>query len=42
MSDLPGQEMLPLSLLSDFLYRPRRAGLKIIEGWPLQWKWITC
>lgn len=25
--------MLPLSLLNDFLYCPRRAGLKMIEGW---------
>ena len=25
--------MLPLSLLNDYLYCPRRAGLKIIEGW---------
>ena len=25
--------MLPLSLLNDFLYCPRRVGLKIIEGW---------
>ncbi len=33
MSELPIQEMLPLSLLNDFLYCPRRAGLKIIEGW---------
>ena len=26
-------EPLPLSLLNDFLYCPRRAALKIIEGW---------
>ena len=26
-------EALPLSLLNDFLYCPRRAALKIIEGW---------
>ena len=26
-------EALPLSLLNDFLYCPRRAGLKVIEGW---------
>jgi CRISPR-associated exonuclease Cas4 len=26
-------EPLPLSLLNDFLYCPRRAGLKIVEGW---------
>ena len=26
-------EMLPLSLLNDFLYCPRRAALKIVEGW---------
>ncbi len=28
-----GREPVPLSLLNNFLYRPRRAGLKIIEGW---------
>jgi CRISPR-associated exonuclease Cas4 len=33
MADLPVQEMLPLSLLNDNLYCPRRAGLKMIEGW---------
>jgi CRISPR-associated exonuclease Cas4 len=27
------QEPLPLSLLNDFLYCPRRAALKAIEGW---------
>jgi CRISPR-associated exonuclease Cas4 len=32
MADSPGQEMLPLSLLNDFLYCPRRAALKAIEG----------
>jgi CRISPR-associated exonuclease Cas4 len=26
-------ESLPLSLLNDYLYCPRRAGLKMIEGW---------
>jgi len=26
-------ELLPLSLLNDYLYCPRRAALKIIEGW---------
>jgi len=26
-------EQLPLSLLNDFLYCPRRAALKIVEGW---------
>ena len=26
-------EALPLSLLNDFLYCPRRAALKIVEGW---------
>lgn len=26
-------ETLPLSLLNDFLYCPRRAALKIVEGW---------
>ncbi len=25
--------MLPLSLLNDFLYCPRRAALKVVEGW---------
>jgi CRISPR-associated exonuclease Cas4 len=33
MANSPAQEMLPLSLLNDFLFCPRRAGLKIIEGW---------
>jgi CRISPR-associated exonuclease Cas4 len=33
MAKPPVREMLPLSLLNDFLYCPRRAGLKIIEGW---------
>lgn len=33
MAHLPTPEMLPLSLLNDFLFCPRRAGLKIIEGW---------
>ncbi len=28
----PGPEPLPLSLLNDFLYCPRRAALKIVEG----------
>jgi CRISPR-associated exonuclease Cas4 len=32
MADSPGREMLPLSLLNDFLYCPRRAALKGIEG----------
>jgi len=27
------RELLPLSLLNDFLYCHRRAGLKIVEGW---------
>ncbi len=27
------RELLPLSLLNDYLYCPRRAGLKLIEGW---------
>lgn len=26
-------ELLPLSLLNDFLYCPRRAALKLVEGW---------
>jgi CRISPR-associated exonuclease Cas4 len=30
---MPNFESLPLSLLNDYLYCPRRAGLKIIEGW---------
>jgi CRISPR-associated exonuclease Cas4 len=30
----PGErEALPLSLLNDFLYCPRRAALKVVEGW---------
>ena len=33
MAGSAAQEMLPLSLLNDYLYCPRRAGLKIIEGW---------
>ena len=33
MATLTGKEMLPLSLLNDYLYCPRRAALKIIEGW---------
>jgi len=28
----PSPEALPLSLLNDFLYCPRRAALKIVEG----------
>lgn len=31
--DCPNLELLPLSLLNDFLYCRRRAALKIIEGW---------
>jgi CRISPR-associated exonuclease Cas4 len=27
------REQLPLSLLNDFLYCPRRAALKLVEGW---------
>lgn len=32
---MPGnrENALPLSLLNDYLYCPRRAGLKIVEGW---------
>src|SRR5574341_770762 len=26
-------DLLPLSLLNDFLYCPRRAALKLVEGW---------
>ena len=29
----PALEPLPLSLLNDFLYCPRRAALKAVEGW---------
>jgi CRISPR-associated exonuclease Cas4 len=29
----PTPESLPLSLLNDFLYCPRRAALKVVEGW---------
>lgn len=29
---VPERELLPLSLLNDFLYCPRRAALKEIEG----------
>jgi CRISPR-associated exonuclease Cas4 len=30
----PGErEILPLSLLNDYLYCPRRAALKVVEGW---------
>jgi len=28
-----GREMLPLSLLNDYLFCPRRAALKLVEGW---------
>ena len=31
--NLGEREALPLSLLNDFLYCPRRAALKIVEGW---------
>jgi len=27
------REPLPLSLLNDYLYCPRRAALKVVEGW---------
>ena len=33
MATLTGKEMLPLSLLNDYIFCPRRAALKIIEGW---------
>lgn len=33
ISDAPEREALPLSLLNDYLYCPRRAALKIVEGW---------
>lgn len=29
----PSAEPLPLSLLNDYLYCPRRAALKVVEGW---------
>lgn len=29
----PSPEALPLSLLNDYLYCPRRAALKLVEGW---------
>ncbi len=32
MAASPPAEQIPLSLLNDFLYCPRRAGLKIVEG----------
>jgi hypothetical protein len=35
VADSSGREMLPLSLLNDFLYCPRRAALKVVEGWLL-------
>lgn len=31
--DTQNPEPLPLSLLNDFLYCPRRAALKLVEGW---------
>jgi hypothetical protein len=33
ITDVPEREALPLSLLNDFLYCPRRAAMKLIEGW---------
>jgi len=33
IADAPEREALPLSLLNDFLYCPRRAALKVVEGW---------
>ena len=32
-SEAAEREPLPLSLLNDFLYCPRRAALKAVEGW---------
>lgn len=32
-ADQPEREALPLSLLNDYLYCPRRAALKVVEGW---------
>jgi CRISPR-associated exonuclease Cas4 len=31
--DAPEREKLPLSLLNDYFYCPRRAALKLVEGW---------
>jgi len=33
IADVAEREALPLSLLNDFLYCPRRAALKVVEGW---------
>jgi CRISPR-associated exonuclease Cas4 len=33
IANVPEREALPLSLLNDYLYCPRRAALKIVEGW---------
>jgi CRISPR-associated exonuclease Cas4 len=33
LSSAAEREALPLSLLNDFLYCPRRAALKVVEGW---------
>jgi len=33
VSNSPERELLPLSLLNDYVYCPRRAALKAIEGW---------
>jgi CRISPR-associated exonuclease Cas4 len=33
LQPVQGREPLPLSLLNDYLYCPRRAALKIVEGW---------
>lgn len=33
IADVLERETLPLSLLNDYLYCPRRAALKVVEGW---------
>ncbi len=33
LKSLEAREQLPLSLLNDYLYCPRRAALKVVEGW---------
>ena len=33
IADAPEREILPLSLLNDFLYCPRRVALKIVKRW---------
>ena len=33
LPNIEAREQLPLSLLNDYLYCPRRAALKVVEGW---------